>query len=158
MSTGKGNQIREFAERINGMAKSHVKVQTSWAKATEIDWENKTMTAQGITDDLPYYEISLGLGAIARKPKIGSMCLIGMVENMEASNFLIDAEIIDEYTLKVTDKISIQNEEESLKELMEELLEEIGKMKFTTNAGPTIKLLNKPMFDSIKDRFNKLLK
>ena len=41
---------------------------------------------------------------------------------------------------------------------MVDLLQEIQKMKFTTNTGSTIKLVNKPQFLSIENRFKDFLK
>lgn len=155
---GKGNQLDEFVKLIKQAGKDHIKVQTAWVNVQEVDWESLTMTAIGVSDELPYYGVSLGLGMIKVKPAIGSTCLIGVIENQAASTFLIDAETVEEYTISVTDKVSIRNETESLKDLVEELIEEIKKMKFTTNAGPTIRLLNSARFTTIKNKFNNLLK
>ena len=41
---------------------------------------------------------------------------------------------------------------------MSDLLQEIQKMKFTTNTGSTIKLVNQLEFKAIEKRFNQLLK
>ena len=41
---------------------------------------------------------------------------------------------------------------------MVDLLQEIQKMKFTTNTGSTIKLVNKPQFLNIENRFKDFLK
>ncbi|WPC14606.1 hypothetical protein LEQ04_08430 [Riemerella anatipestifer] len=52
----------------------------------------------------------------------------------------------------------LRKDNETLAKLMRDLLVEIKKMKFTTNAGPTIKLINKPQFTAIENRFNNFLK
>ena len=52
----------------------------------------------------------------------------------------------------------LKKENETLKKLMVDLLQEIQKMKFTTNAGPTLLLLNKPQFLAIENRFKQFLK
>lgn len=41
---------------------------------------------------------------------------------------------------------------------MSDLLQEIQKMKFTTNTGSTILLVNKPQFLAIENRFKDFLK
>ena len=52
----------------------------------------------------------------------------------------------------------LKKESETLAKLMSDLLQEIQKMKFTTNTGSTIKLVNQPEFKAIEKRFNQLLK
>lgn len=65
-----------------------------WVTATEIDWENKTMTATD-SDELPYYNVLLGVGVVAVKPKKDSDCLIAIVEGDEATAFLLFANEAD---------------------------------------------------------------
>jgi len=52
----------------------------------------------------------------------------------------------------------LKKENETLKKLMVDLLQEIQKMKFTTNTGSTINLVNQPQFLSIENRFKTFLK
>ena len=51
-----------------------------------------------------------------------------------------------------------KKQNETLAKLMSDLLKEIQKMKFTTNTGSTIKLVNQPQFLAIENRFKDFLK
>lgn len=52
----------------------------------------------------------------------------------------------------------LKKENETLKKLMKDLIKAIKKMKFTTNMGPTIKLINESEFTALEKRFNQFLK
>ena len=156
----------KLKQTLSEKIKSFVPIQTVWAEVLEVDWENKIMTAKGIDDEEPYYNILLGLDHISVKPKIDSACIIGMIDNNPTTPFLIWADEVEEYHVKVENtefKIKegflLKKENETLKALMVDLLQEIQKMKFTTYAGgPTLTLLNKPKFIDIENRFKKFLK
>ena len=150
---------------INEKIKSFTKVQTVWVEAKEINWEEKTMTAMGVSDELPYYDVLLGLENIAIKPKKGTTCLIGLIENDETKPFLIWADEVESYELKVgetefkmQDGFLLKKESETLYKLMADLLQEIQRMKFTTNVGPTVSLINRLKFKQIENRFKDFLK
>ncbi|WP_400192821.1 hypothetical protein [Hymenobacter sp. B81] len=53
---------------------------------------------------------------------------------------------------------SIRTERESLKAVLDDLLDAIGRMVFATNQGPTVELVNAPEFVAIKQRLNALFK
>lgn len=157
--------VDKLKQAINEKIKSFANVQTIWVEADEIDWEQKTMAAIGIADDLPYYDVLLGLESLVIKPKKGSTCLIGLIENDATKPFLIWANEVESYEIKVENtefKIQegflLKKEDETLAKLMSDLLQEIQKMKFTTNTGSTIKLVNQPQFKKIEERFKNLLK
>lgn len=152
------DEITALVEAMKGMGKDHVKVQTAWGSVREIDWQERTCTVRGEMDGVDFFDVLLGLGAVQIRPVIGTKVLIGIIENEEAQAFVIDAEEIEEVNVRVKGKLSISNDEEDLMKLIGDLIEEIRKMKFTTNNGPTIKLINSPAFGNIKTRFNKLLK
>ena len=140
-------------------------IQTVLVEVKEVDWGERTMTVIGIDDELEYYDVLLGLGSVNVKPKVGSNCLIGFINNSETLPFLIMAEVVEEIDvksehcqLKVNDGFLLKKENETLKKLMVDLLQEIQKMKFTTNTGSTIKLVNQPEFLSIENRFKDFLK
>lgn len=140
-------------------------IQTVLVEVKEVDWGERTMTVIGIDDELEYYDVLLGLGSVNVKPKVGSNGLIGFINNSETLPFLIMAEVVEEIDvksehcqLKVNDGFLLKKENETLKKLMVDLLQEIQKMKFTTNTGSTIKLVNKPQFLNIEKRFKDFLK
>jgi hypothetical protein len=51
---------------------------------------------------------------------------------------------------------SLRTEKESLKDVLSDFLDAIGRMVFTTNQGPTIKLVNAPEFTDLKTRLDLL--
>lgn len=157
--------VDKLKQAINEKIKSFANVQTIWVEADEIDWENKTMTAIGVSDDLPYYDVLLGLESLVIKPKKGSTCLIGLIENDATKPFLIWVNEVESYEIKVENTefkmqegFLLKTENETLAKLMSDLLKEIQKMKFTTNTGSTIKLVNQPQFKAIENRFKTFLK
>lgn len=140
-------------------------IQTVLVEVKEVDWGERIMTVIGIDDELEYYDVLLGLGSVNVKPKVGSNCLIGFINNSETLPFLIMAEVVEEIDvksehcqLKVNDGFLLKKENETLKALMVDLLTAIEAMRFTTRSGPTIKLLNKQQFTDIKNRFKEFLK
>ena len=158
--------LDKLNKAVTDKIKSFVSVQTIWVEADEIDWEEKTMTAIGISDDLPYYDILLGLDSILIKPKKGATCLIGLIDNNPTTPFLIWANETEEYSIKVENTelkmdngFLLKKENETLAKLMTDLLQEIQKMKFlTVSGGPTTRLINKEKFKAIENRFKNLLK
>lgn len=99
-------------------------------------------------------------------PKVGSTVLITPIEQSYDLQFVSMASEVEEFYLCVDDVIFdvdkdgflFKKENETLSKLMEDLIAAIKAMKFTTNAGPTIKLINTPQFEAIETRFKKLLK
>ena len=158
--------LDKLNKAVTDKIKSFVSVQTIWVEADEIDWEEKTMTAIGVSDDLPYYDILLGLDSILIKPKKGATCLIGLIDNNPTTPFLIWANETEEYSIKVENTelkmdngFLLKKSDETLAGLMSDLLQEIQQMKFlTTSGGPTTRLINQPKFKEIENRFKELLK
>ena len=158
--------LDKLNKAVTDKIKSFVSVQTIWVEADEIDWEEKTMTAIGVSDDLPYYDILLGLDSILIRPKKGATCLIGLIDNNPTTPFLIWANETEEYSIKVENTelkmdngFLLKKENETLAKLMTDLLQEIQKMKFlTVSGGPTTRLINQPKFKEIENRFKNLLK
>lgn len=79
-----------FKHHLNGV----VKATLVWVTAGEIDWENKTMTAID-EDNLPFYDVLLGVGSMAVKPKKDTDCLIAKIEGDEATAFLVMADEVE---------------------------------------------------------------
>lgn len=99
-------------------------------------------------------------------PKVGSTVLVSAIENDLHHlyvHFFSEIEsielTIDETKLQIDNNgFLLKKENETLKKLMVDLLKEIQKMKFTTNTGSTILLVNKPQFIQIENRFKQFLK
>lgn len=89
-------ETNKLKKTLGRMVRSHVKVQTVWAKAKTVDWANKKMVATGVVDELDYHDVLLGLGHEYKKPAVGTLCLLGIIENQEAASYLIYAEQVDE--------------------------------------------------------------
>ena len=157
--------LDKLKQTLSELQNKNTPTQTVWVEVKEVDWDEKTMVALGIDDELEYYDVLLGLGSVDVKPKVGSNCLIGFINNSETLPFLIMADEVEEIDvksehcqLKVNDGFLLKKENETLAKLMSDLLKEIQKMKFTTNTGSTIKLVNQPQFLSIENRFKDFLK
>ena len=157
--------LDKLKQTLSELQNKNTPTQTVWVEVKEVDWDEKTMVALGIDDELEYYDVLLGLGSVDVKPKVGSNCLIGFINNSETLPFLIMADEVEEIDvksehcqLKVNDGFLLKKQNETLAKLMSDLLKEIQKMKFTTNTGSTIKLVNQPEFLSIENRFKDFLK
>ncbi len=99
-------------------------------------------------------------------PKVGSSILIAPIEeDINRFHIVAYSEIenlkltIDKCELNIDKNgFSLKKENETLKKLMADLIKAIKAMKFTTNNGPTIELINIADFVALEKRFNNLLK
>ena len=99
-------------------------------------------------------------------PKVNSWVMISPIQedlNRLYVEFYSEIEAFDlqieETRIHIdTNGFLLKKRNETLKKLMVDLLQEIQKMKFTTNTGSTIKLVNKPQFLDIENRFKDFLK
>lgn len=101
-------KLRNAFERLQDGARQ---AQLRWVTVTRVDKENLMMDAVGVSDDLEYYGIQLGMGAFNICPKVGSGCLVGIVEGQETDAFLISAEEIEEVQIKADTSITFNNGE-----------------------------------------------
>jgi hypothetical protein len=145
-------------------------VDTFPAKVLSVDKEKGTCK---ITDDeIEYTDVQLSSVIDGNKkkfylfPKVGSSVLVSPI-NEDLHRLYVEAYsevesfdlVIDTVQFQVDkDGFLLKKENETLKALMVDLIEEIKKMKFTTNNGPTITLINTPQFTAIGDRFKNFLK
>lgn len=158
--------LEKLNRTINEKIKSFATVQTVWVQVDKVNWDEKTMTATSLADELPYYDILLGLENLMIRPKQGTTCLIGLIENDSTKPFLIWADEVEQYSItventefKIQEVFLLRKDNETLAKLMRDLLVEIQNMKFLTAAGgPTTKLINKPKFKTIENRFKQFLK
>ena len=99
-------------------------------------------------------------------PKVGSSVLVSPI-NEDLKNLYLKAySEIDGLDLKIDgvhfnidkDGFLLKKENETLKKLMADLITAIKAMKFTTNNGPTINLVNIADFIALENRFNQFLK
>jgi len=80
-----------FTRRLDGVKQAQLR----FATCKSVDWNKKTMSAVGVSDDVEYVGVQLGFGYTYIKPKIDTTCLIGILEGKEALTFLIDAESVE---------------------------------------------------------------
>lgn len=102
------DEIQKFKRHLKRQAKQQVPdlIQTSWARVKSVDWETKRMVATGVVDDLDFHEVLLGLGHTYKKPKVGSLCLLGIIENFSAATHLIHASEVEEVSITIQDLYS----------------------------------------------------
>lgn len=90
------NPLEQLKENIKRMGKGQVPVQTFWAKVESVDWANKTADVKDLSADLEVFDVLLGLGNDFMKPAVGSNCLCGIINNQDASAFIIYTESVEE--------------------------------------------------------------
>ncbi|SHH75220.1 hypothetical protein [Flavobacterium johnsoniae] len=151
--------VTEFNQLIAQKINEQIPVQTVWATVKDVDWENKTMTATGLIDDLDYFDVLLGIGDHYCKPIVGTNCLIGSVDN-SANTFLISASEVEEtiftsgdseLTIK-EDGFIIKQSNESLKKVFNDMIDEINKIIVINGTS-----INVAAMTAIKQRLNTVL-
>lgn len=110
--------------------------QMRFATCTSVDWDNRTMEAKGVSDELPYYDVMLGFGYVDIKPKTGTMCLIGIIEGHSAYTFLINAEEVEEVQVKA-ENIVINDGENSGVVKIEALTDKLNALEKAINGLKT---------------------
>jgi len=154
------SEVAEFGRLLGKRMKETVQVQTAYAICKSVDWEKKTMVATGQTDDLDYIDVKLGFGAEYKKPVVGALCLIGLVENQSANAFLIEASELEELVIIVGESqinikdsgISLKRGEETFKTILNDFINEVNKIIVVN--GTTI---NVGAVNAIRDRLNNVL-
>lgn len=99
-------------------------------------------------------------------PKVGSNVLIAPIEEDINRYHVVSFSEVEKLYYKVGKVVVdidaagflFQKENETLKQLMADLLKAIKAMKFTTNTGSTIQLVNLQDFIDVETRFNQFLK
>lgn len=159
------NIVDEFTSLMAKNIKSQVPTQVQWARISSVNWEEKTCEATDLDSHLPFLGVLLGIGSLYIKPKVGSLALLGIIENSDTKPFLLHAESIEAFEVNtekasftIDEKLLVKNQRESLTTLIADLLAAIKRMHFTTNVGPTINLVNLQEFVTLETRFKNLLK
>ena len=88
--------LNEFKLLFKQHLNNNKQIQMRLAYCKSVNWEEKTMTAIGASDDLEYHNVSLGLGYMLIKPKVDTECIIGILEGEESVGFLLDALEVEE--------------------------------------------------------------
>ncbi|MCT2563945.1 hypothetical protein [Chryseobacterium herbae] len=99
-------------------------------------------------------------------PKIGSYVLVSPINEDLHRLYVEFFSEIEDFDLKIgvtelqidSEGFLLKKENETLKELMSDLIKACKNLKFQTNTGVTIKLLNLQDFIIVENRFNQFLK
>ena len=150
------NEIDEFYILLSEKIKKAIPQVLQWATVTSVDWQEKTCEATDLDTKLPFLNIALGIGGMYIKPKIGSLILVGMVENNESQPFLLNAQEVEIYELKA-DNFNIHNETVDFKTLLNDLLTELKGAIIQTPSGPgNFAPQNVAKFEEINNKINQL--
>ncbi|UGU15218.1 hypothetical protein LS482_16215 [Sinomicrobium kalidii] len=156
----KGNETEKLGFVLREMIRGSIPVQTVWARVKEVNWQEKTMIATPLADDLDVFDVSLGLGSLYKKPVTGSLCLIGYIQNRDTDAFLIDAEEAEEilytsgessFTIK-EDGYIVKKGGENLRDILSDFMDEVSKIVVV--YGTTIDVA---AVTAIKQRLNTIL-
>ncbi|GAB3194724.1 putative membrane-bound mannosyltransferase [Pontibacter aydingkolensis] len=104
-----------------------------------------------LREDLELFDVRLSAGegkGFVVTPKVGSKVLVSYLN--ETNAFVSMVETAELYT--------IQTENESLKAILSDFFDAIGRMTVTTAMGPSGTPINAMDFTNLKTRLNKLLK
>lgn len=145
-------------------------VDTFPAKVLEVDKDKGTCKVSD--DEIKYTDVQLSSVIDANKskfylfPKVGSSVLVSPINEdlhrlyVEAYSEIESMDVSIETVKFQMDKdgFLLKKDNENLKKLMADLITAIKAMKFTTNMGPTINLINIADFVAVEKRFNQFLK
>lgn len=161
-----------MTEEIGRKLKQIGKQDTDTSVMTVISVDKKNGTC--VCDDGEIEHTDVRLSAIIDEekqkhylfPEVGSTVLVTPIDNDYNYQFVSAISEPEEMYLQIgdvtlsvnKDGFCLKKENETLKKLMVDLIVAIKAMKFTTNAGPTIKLINAPTFEAIENRFKDFLK
>ena len=150
------NEIDEFDILLSEKIKKAIPQVLQWATVTSVDWQEKTCEATDLDTKLPFLNIALGIGGMYIKPKVGSLILVGMVENNESQPFLLNAQEVDAYELKANN-FKLHNETVDFKTLLNDLFMELKNAVVQTPAGPgNFAPNNTAKFEEINNKINAL--
>nr|DAN01608.1 MAG TPA: baseplate protein [Caudoviricetes sp.] len=160
--------IEDIRQKLGDLAGSSGPAVSNIAKVKSVD-ENGAVCVLEDEDGQEIPEVRLrpvltGKKSFLQIPKIGSLVLAVRIEDDE-DWMIIACDEVDKFLwvtdttkIELTDKVHISANNKNMAELIDKLFEAILKMRFTTNAGPTIRLINRPEFESLKNEFKELLK
>jgi hypothetical protein len=94
------DQLREIINRRN-----NVTATLRWVKVLNVDEKNGTMDVKGVSDDLEYFDVSLGCGSVVMMPEKDSLCVIAVLEGVDTECLLISAEKVERVKVKTSTEI-----------------------------------------------------
>ena len=174
----------DLAGALKNITKTSDEVYAKVCEVLEIDQDEKTVNVKPVDDTAGIYNVRLQAesetGGLVLFPKVGSMVLVVFINKnnaavvntseieklelvIENSELQIDKDKFlfkrEQVQLEVDQEgFLLKKENETLKKLMADLITAIKALKFTTNNGPTINLINIADFIALENRFNQFLK
>lgn len=158
----------EIKKAIQRLAEIRNEVYAKICEVISVDKNNKTVDLRpidGSSDILDVYlVVDDAKGCMYLEPEVGSLVCVVFITNEIA--IMVNSSTLKQLQVKISgtefqidkDGFLLKKENETLKALMIDLVNTIMSMKFTTNTGSTIRLVNKPEFQKIKNRFETFLK
>jgi len=144
------NELDKFADIFRRRLEGTKQAQLRFVTCKSVDWGDKTMTAIGVSDDVPYEDVQLGFGYVDVKPKPDTVCLIGILEGKEVLTFLVNAEDVElveikSGTIKINDgkngAVKLKDLQDNLEKL-KEYTEFLANLIFTVFAPIDSSLLS----------------
>ncbi len=151
---------------IQKLAEKGDEIYAKICEVKSVDVESQTVDLQPLDGSAEILDalIQVAENGVFVEPKIGS--LVACVFVTKEIAVVVNYSEIKQFQIKIEgvefqfDKegFLLKKEGETLAKLMSDLLKEIQRMKFTTNAGPTVNLINRLKFKEIENRFKDFLK
>ncbi|HEY5508408.1 MAG TPA: hypothetical protein VIK29_07050 [Paludibacter sp.] len=88
-------EANEFSVLFKRHLSGSTQAQIRWVTCKSVNWDAKTMEAEGMSDELAYYDIALGFGSCDTKPVVNTDCIIGILEGQESVAWLIYASEVE---------------------------------------------------------------
>lgn len=159
---------KNIAEAVRKLGQSNDEVYAKVCEVLKVHQSDKTIDVKPIDDTAEIYNVRLQAesetGGLVLYPKKGSMVLVvfinknnaAVVNTSEIEKFSL---VIDPCTLEV-DKTGflLKKQNETMKKLMKDLIKACKQLKFTTNTGSTIQLINIQDFIDVENRFDNFFK
>lgn len=155
-------------EIIQKLASTGDEIYAKICEVTSVDVDNKTADLKPLDGSSEIFDAYLVTddenGSLYLEPKAGSLVCVVFVTKTIA--VVINPSELVKMRLKIgsveldIDKegFLLKKENETLKKLMGDFITACKKLKFQTNSGVTIKLLNLQDFIDVETRFNQFLK
>ena len=173
-----------LAGALKTITKTSDEVYAKVCEVLEVNEDEKTINVKPVDDTAEIFNVRLQAesetGGLVLFPKVGSMVLVvfinknnaavvntSEIEKLELVIENVELQIDKDKFLFKRDQVQLEidqtgfllkKENETLKKLMADLIKAIKALKFTTNNGPTINLINIADFIALENRFNQFLK
>lgn len=151
---------------IQKLANTGDEIYAKICEVTAVDADNKTADLKPLDGSSEILDalIQVDDNGVYIEPKLGTLVacvfvtkqLAVIVNHSEIKQLQVKIEGVEFQINK--DGFLLKKQNENLQKLMLDLIKAIKNMKFTTNTGSTIKLINLPEFTALEPRVKNLLK